>query len=394
MYIRKFYDIDAPAEVAPNLAAVMAKSGVLRQPGDDGPVPSINTTEKKEEPTPATPSTPAPATETPKAEAKPSTPTPKKEEPAATPHTEPPQPVIPTWQEVLKSQQPSAILKELGFDERLADLKDLDPKVLGLLHHYKSNGNVRQYLAALDTDFQKMAPEEVMRHHLREQNPELDAKQLDRLYKLKVIDRYKLDPQLYSEDEYEDGKIELMADVKAIRTQLTTEQQKYLLPAAPEPKPAVPDPQEQQRQQEREAYQSFVNDNPYIRGVLADKKMTFGEGDDKFSYPVDPNNLLEVLFDQNKWGEHMFIKQDKPDGSTQFVPDVEKQALIAMIAIHGKDFLTQYAKHYKSLGGQKAIEPIENAKPKDPGAPAKAEIENMSPAAAAAKRGRLVSGGQ
>lgn len=395
MFIRKFYNIDAPAEVAPSIASVMAKSGVLRQPGDDGPVPAINT-EKKEEPTPA-PATPAPATAAiPAEKAKPEPP-----KPTEVPKTEPTQtatPVqVPSWQEVLKTQQPDTILKELGYGEKLVEFlrenKDIDPKMLGFVDHWRKNeGKVDPYLKALSTDFSKMAPEDVMKYQLRELNPELDAKQLERLYKLKVVDRYKLDPVLYSEEEVEDGRIELMADVKGIRTTLAEQQQNFLFPK-PVPKEAGPDPRAQQQQQEFEAYKTYITDDPYTRDLFSNKKLSIGEGDNKFDFPVDPNALSEVLYDADKWTQKLFIQEIKPDGTKVSIPDVKKQFLLAGIAVYGEDFLKQYGLHLKSLGGAAAIAPIENAKPPASGTPAKAEVESASPAAAAAKRGRLVQGG-
>jgi hypothetical protein len=392
---RKFYEIDAPAEAVSSIASMMAKSGVLRQPGDDGPVPAINT-EKKEEPTTA-PATPAPATAaTPAEKAKPEPPKPveaAKPEPPQTATTATP----PSWQEVLKTQQPDTILKELGYGENLVNFlkgkKDLDPKLVGFYNHWETNqGNVKDYLRALDTDFSKMAPEDVMKYQLQAQNPELDAKQLDRLYKLKVVDRYKLDPQLYSEEDVEDGRIELMADVKGIRTTLAEQQQNYLFPK-PVPKEAGPDPRVQQQQQEFEAYKTHITDDPYTKDLFSSKKLSIGEGDNKFDFPVDPNALSEVLYDVDKWTQKLFTQEIKPDGTKVAIPDVKKQFLLAGIAVYGDEFLKQYGLHLKSLGGQAAIAPIENAKPPAPGTPAKSEVESTSPAAAAAKRGRLIQGG-
>lgn len=70
-----------------------------------------------------------------------------------------------------------------------------------------------------------------------------------------------------------------------------------------------------------------------------------------------------------------------------------KQWLIAGVAKYGLDFFRQYAQRFKSLGGEAAIAPIENAKPANAGTPAKAETTPTNPAAAAAKHGRLVQGG-
>lgn len=394
---KKFYNIDAPSEVSPagpSIAAMAAKAGVLKQPGESGAMPSINNTEKKETPTTAT-VPPATATDTTPAEqAKTESPSPKVD-----PKTEQPQIATPekvqTWQEVLKNQQPDTILKELGYGEKLVDFlkenKDLDPKVLGFVKHWKSNdGNVEPYLRALTTDFSKMSPEDVMKHQLQIQNPELDAKQLDRLYKLKVIDRYKLDSQLYSEEEVEDGRVELAVDVKPIRAQLSEQQQNYLFPK-PEPKTEVPNNTAQQQQQESEAaFRAAFTNDPYIKDIVANKKITIGEGTDAFSHEVNADSIMKIMLDADTWANKMLTKQQNPDGSTQWVPNARKQALIGAILDDEEGFFRGLATHYKSLGGQAAIAPIENAKPPIAGEPAKAEVKEASPAAAAAKRGRLV----
>lgn len=391
---RKFYNMDAPAEVAPSIASMMAKSGVLRQPGDDGVIPAINT-EKKVEPAQA-PATPATATvATPAEKAKPEPP-----KTVEIPKTEPTQTAPPvqvsSWQEVLKTQQPDTILKELGYGEKLVDFlrenKDIDPKMLGFVDHWRKNdGKVDPYLKALSTDFSKMAPEDVMKYQLQAQNPELDAKQLDRLYKLKVVDRYKLDPQNYSEEEVEDGRIELMADVKHIRTTLAADQQNYLFPK-PVPKEAGPDP----RVQQQEAFDEFktqLHNDPFIKDILANKRIMLGEGAEAFNYSVDPDKLMDILLNGDTWATKMLTMQEKPDGTKVWLPNGRKQALISAILDDDEKFLREYGQHYKALGGHAAIAPIENAKPPVIGSPAKAEVENASPAAAAAKRGRIVQGG-
>lgn len=400
MFIKKFFDVlaaepSAASVEAPSLASMMAKSGVLNSPGREGAIPSINT-EKQEQTGPVTSSTPAPATETkPAAEAKPSSPSPSKEPVAATPQIAKPL-KAPTWQEVLKSQQPDAIFKELGYDEKVVSLSNRlkdKPEMAAFLDHWENKGDIKPYFDALNTDFQKMNPEDVMRHQLRSQNPELDAKQLDTLFKIKVTNRYKLDDQLYTEDEVAEGRIELMADAKPIRASLADEQKKFLLPQAPEQKPAGPDPQVQ-RQQEFEAYKSSFTESSIIRDIQANKRITIGEGPEAYHYPVDPNALMSVIFDDKEWASGLLSKEVKPDGTETFVPNFRKQAILAAIVKDDVGFFAGLEKHYKSLGGSAAIAPIENAKPLAGGTPAKAEATSSNPAAAAAKTGRFVRGGE
>jgi len=398
VFIRKFYNTDAPAEVTTGsggIAAAMARSGRLVQPGEEGQAPTINT-EKKEEPSTA-PATPAPAIVAAPAEmAKPEPPKPTKEVKKEEPQTVAPA-VQPSWQEVLKSQQPDNILKELGYGENLVKFlngkKDLDPKMLGLIDHWEKNdGNVEPYLRALATDFSKMKPEDVMRYQLQTQNPELDAKQIDRLYKLKVVDRYKLDPVNFSEDEVSDGQIELLADVKPIRAALAEQQQSLLLP---KPAPKAEAPNNEQQQDHINGFKTYINEHPYIKNLLTNKKISFGEGEEAFDFEVEPDHLVELMVDGGKWAENINIKHELPNGSVKYSPDVEKQTLLSLIASSkGKAFLNSYADHFKKIGGKLAIAPIENAKLPSNGEPSKSPAAESSPAAAAAKRGRLVSGGQ
>lgn len=399
-FVKKFYNTEATetaaAPEAPSLASIMAKSGAFNSSGREGAIPSINTTEKKETTTPAPSSTPAPATETKSAaEAKPSSLSPSKEPATAPPQTAEPT-TAPTWQEVLKSQQPDAILKELGYDEKVLNLSGrLKDKadIVAFLDYWESKGEIKPYFNALNTDFQKMSPEDVMRHQLQAQNPELDEKQLATLFKIKVTNRYKLDEQLFSEDEVAEGRIELLADAKPIRGTLAEEQKKFLLSKAPEPKPAGPDPQVQ-RQQEFKAFETALTSDPYIKDIVANKKITVGDGPEAYSHSVNPDSIVKIMLDSDTWASKMLTKQENPDGTTQWVPNARKQALIGAILDDEDGFFRGMATHYKALGGNAAIAPIENAKPPASGTPAKAEVASTNPAAAAAKQGRFVRGGE
>src|ERR1700722_4968678 len=255
----------AVAEAPIDMASAMAKTGRLIRPGNEGEAPKVNTTEKREETKPVPAPAPATANQTQSADkVKTESPKPSTAQQAAKPQTEA-APAAQTWQEVLKQQQPNAVLKELGYDDHmvnfLAEHKQIDPKMVGFIQHWQKTGDAGPYLKALSTDYGKMAPEDVMRHQLQMQNPELNDKQLETLYKVKVTQRYKLDPVNYSADEVEEGRIELMADVKSIRQALSAEQQNFLLPK-PAAQPAGPDPQVQ-RQQEIAVYRQTIENDPY-----------------------------------------------------------------------------------------------------------------------------------
>lgn len=398
--IIKFFDTGAPdsgaASAAPSIASLMAKSGIVNS--SDTPVATpISIPEKKEETAQTAPAiVPAESakTEAPAATVTPESPKPaeavipQKEETAK----------IPSWQEVLKSQQPDTILKELGFDDKtvgfLKGKKGIDEKLLNFYSHWESNnGDVTKYLKELTTDYSKMPAEEVMRHQLREEYPKATEKQIDALFKKQVLDAYKIDPNLYTEEEVAEGRLLIEAIADKHRDKLVADQQNFLLPK-PSEKTAEPDHQELARQQEVQEYQKYMQEHSYTKSLFTNNKITLGEGEEAFNFPVNPLEISEILFDSNKWAESFFVTNEMPDGSKKYLPDVEKQYLVAAIIKHGKSFLDEYAKHSRALGAKAAIDPLENLTPPTGGQPAKAEGAPTSAAAAMAKGGRIVSGGR
>lgn len=398
--IIKFFDTNVPdtgaASAAPSIASLMAKSGVVNS--SDTPVATpISIPEKKEETAQTAPAT-VPA-ESAKTEAPAATVTPESPKPAEAVKPQKEETVkVPSWQEVLKSQQPDTILKELGFDDKtvgfLKGKKGIDEKLLNFYSHWESNnGDVTKYLKELTTDYSKMPAEEVMRHQLREEYPKATEKQIDALFKKQVLDAYKIDPNLYTEEEVAEGRLLIEAIADKHRDKLVADQQNFLLPK-PSEKTAEPDPQELARQQEVQEYQKYMQEHSYTKGLFTNNKITIGEGEEAFNFPINPTEISEILFDSNKWAENFFVANQLPDGSTKYLPDVEKQYLVAAIIKHGKSFLDEYAKHSRALGAKAAIEPLENAAPPAGGQPAKAEAAVNNPAAAMAKGGRIVSGGR
>lgn len=378
--IKKFYNTELPdgGGATPSVAELMAKHGVINN--TDNPVATpvtdkevVEETPKQEEVAPA-----ATATETSKSETVLETPPPTQTE---APKAEV---VQPNWQEVLRNQQPDDVLKELGYDANavgfLKEFKDLDPKMQAFLNVWKSGGDIKEYLQELTTDYSKMSAEDVMRHQLRREYPKASQQQLDALYKREVVKAYSLDS--IDEDEVEEGKALLEAKADKYRETLVQEQQNKLLPAPPQ----KPDNSEAEAQAEAERVKQFealksqVTGHNLFREIAAAKAYSVGEGDEKFSFPVDPQDLQDVLF-TDKWQENMFDKEGKPN--------VEHQLLLATVNKYGSNFIKELAKHFKSVGGQKAIEPIENPSKPDGGTPAKSDAPPASPAEAMARFGVL-----
>jgi hypothetical protein len=165
--------------------------------------------------------------------------------PAAAPAPVTPPPVVERpLAEVLNSHAPGSIFKELGFDESTAEFlsgrKSLDPKMIQLIKTWEEQGNLQDYLFALNTDFKKMSSEDVMRHQLRETYPHIQGDAFEVLYQAKVLDQYQLDAETHGEEAAKRGRILLDADAHAPRQALIASQQTKLLPhdpAKPEQEP-------------------------------------------------------------------------------------------------------------------------------------------------------------
>jgi hypothetical protein len=381
---RKFFNadaVDAPAatetqapEVA-SIASLMATAGQLNITGEQAEMPTNTVTEAA----PAEVQTDDAVTAAEgAAEAQAAT------ETAAVETQQEAAPIVaapiaaPTWQEVLKKEQPDTVLKELGFDE----------KVVSFLNHWKNGGDLKEYLQEMSTDYSKMPAEEVMRHQLRLDYPKASDAQLDILYRKKVVEAYRIG-EYYDEDEAAEGRLLLEAEAEKYREGLVQRQQKYLLPSPPEAAPSAPDTQALEQQQLIDNSKKSVVESPLFRQVLANNKLTIGEGDEAFSFPVNANELPEIIYDPAKFVESIFKVSQDASGRINLQADPEHQLLVAAVAKHGKGLLIELAKHYKAIGGKKAVEPIENASVPNGAKPAMSEAAPSSPAAAMAKFGKL-----
>ena len=297
------------------------------------------------------------------------------------------------WQDAVKSQQPDEVLKALGFDEKaisfIKDLKEVDPKVVGFLNTWKEKGNVTEYLNELSKDYTQMPAEDVMRHQLRLDYPKASEAQLDILYKKEIVEKYNLNS--YDEDEANEGKLLLEAKADKYRDELARQHQEKLLPTAPD-RNAEAQAEEQRLAEFSKHIVTEFNNDPYTKEVLSKNAITIGDGADKFVFPIDSKAITGLVLDGDTTGELMFDKTTR-DGKEVYLPKAQHQLLVATVNKYGEKFITELAKHYKSLGSKAAIEPIDNARPTGIKQTSTAGEEPKSVAGAMAKYGRLNSGG-
>lgn len=407
-FIRKFYDVAAAetgsettTEAAPvSLASLMAKGG---QKTENSPVvytketkenETHNIDQEKPKPEPKIADTATSETEKEKPETK--------KQPEATKETPKPivqeQPKPPTLEEVLKTVQPKAVFQAMGMDDDMVaifeELSGYEQKkyFASLLKNIK-DGKGNEYLREWNTDYTKMPGEEVMRHQLQRDYPKASAKQLDALFKKEVVEKYKLNSD--DEDERTEGILLLEAVADRHRDGFVNTQKDFLAPKAPEPKPVVVDDSEQQMAKSFEVYKKSVHDNPLTKDLFDKRILTVGHGDDKLvlnitkDLSMEPSDLMDMFFDGDKWAKSLFTIEKDSSGKEIAIPDIEKTLFMAAAAKDLPGLLRNISKYYKSIGGKSAIDPIENAKPKEGDNSAKSQKQPQTLAEAMAKSGKI-----
>lgn len=298
------------------------------------------------------------------------------------------------WKALIKNENSDDVLTALGFDNKTANfvkgLQGVDEKMVNFLDHWKNGGNLKEYIEESSKDFSSMPPEDVMRHQLRVDYPKANEAQLEVLYKKEIAEKYNLNS--YDEDEVNEGKLLLEAKADKYRDELSKAQESKLLPQSQSKEISeAQQAQEKQVEETRNKIVSDFNNNPYTKEVLSKNAITIGKGDDKFSFQIDAAEVANIALygDTNL----MFDKQVDSNGQEIYTPKSEHQLLVATVNKYGERFITELAKHYKSLGSKAAIEPLENAKPSENRNSSTASAEPTTVSGAMAKYGRLNSGG-
>jgi hypothetical protein len=370
-----------------DIAAMMASQGVRT---DDSPVtiPVKDTTtsqgDQPKEPTQAPPAKvettePPPG---PGAGSEASKTEPTKPEPAATPVAPAPQPVQPVdvdWRELIKKQPEVEVMKGLGLDE----------KMINFFTRWRGGEDLKDYLEAVSVDYSKMSNEELLRRQLFKEFGSLSAEDFEEVYKMKVTEHYKLDPDLYDEKEVRRGKLIMGIDADKARQEFVKRQQEMLLSKPPEPAPSTAElearAEQEQRAKDIETYKGAVQGNQFTKEMLSTNLLKIGDGDKAFNLEIaQPNDVLDLLYDPQKWTAKLWNE----DGT----PNIRKQLILGAIANDDALFFTNLAKHYEKLGASGLANKIENASEPAPGAPAKGSAESADPVTQLAKFGTITSG--
>lgn len=260
--------------------------------------------------------------------------------------------VVTDWKSELKKADPREILKELGYDEFLAEFAE----------YRKNGGDVYKYLEARAFDWNDVSHQELVKDDLKMQYPHLTEDKIEKLYQAK----YK-QSEFASEDDREIGSIQLEADAELVRQKRIEEQKAFQIPEIATPQEAIDLQNRMAEQQKLQAEYSqriieFFREHEATKSLYESKRVAIDLGDNgKFNFNIDkPENLMSVALDSEKWQRAISINPQEADVS-KLVPDVAKLQKIALVALN-PNYEKDLVNYGKSLGLKAIVEEGQNAR--------------------------------
>jgi hypothetical protein len=255
------------------------------------------------------------------------------------------------WKEQLKKSDPKEILKELGYDEFVADFAEFR----------KNGGDAYKFLEAKAFDWNNVSHTDLVFDELKLQYPNLSDDKIEKLYQA----RYK-QTEFAADEDREVGLIQLEADAELVRQKRIQEQQQFRIPEVS--KPQEVDNQLQYAEQERllaeqqQQVLQFFREHDATKSLLESKRVAIDLGDNgKFNFNIDkPENLMAVALDGEKWQRAISVNPQEADPA-KLIPDVAKLQKIALVALN-PNYEKDLVNYGKSLGLKAIIEEGQNAR--------------------------------
>ena len=258
---------------------------------------------------------------------------------------------IADWKEELKKANPKDILKELGYDDFLAEFAE----------YRKNGGDAYKYLEARAFDWDTVSHQDLILDELKSQYPHLTEDKVERLYQAK----YK-QSDMASDDDREVGLIQLEADAELVRQKRVTEQRQFQIPDPARAQEANTQAMyEEQRKLEIDQSQKiiqFFQEHEATKNLYQSKRVAIDLGDNgKFNFNIDkPENLMSVALDSEKWQRAISVNPQEADVS-KLIPDVAKLQKIALVAMN-PNYERDLVNYCKSLGLKAIVEEGQNAR--------------------------------
>jgi len=255
------------------------------------------------------------------------------------------------WKEELKKANPKDILKELGYDDFLAEFAE----------YRKNGGDAYKYLEARAFDWDTVSHQDLILDELKSQYPHLTEDKVERLYQSK----YK-QSDMASDEDREIGLIQLEADAELVRQKRVTEQKQFQIPEPARMQEANTQAMyEEQRKLEIDQSQKiiqFFQEHEATKNLYQSKRVAIDLGDNgKFNFNIDkPENLMSVALDSEKWQRAISVNPQEADVS-KLIPDVAKLQKIALVAMN-PNYERDLVNYGKSLGLKAIVEEGQNAR--------------------------------
>lgn len=256
------------------------------------------------------------------------------------------------WKAELKRADPKEILKELGYDDFVAEFAEFR----------KNGGDAYKYLEAKAFDWNTVTHQDLVLDELKMQYPHLADDKIEKLYQA----RYK-QSEFASDEDKEIGAIQLEADAELIRRKRIEEQSAFQIPEVQAKQEAIDAQARYIEQQQIEAQQvqqalQFFREHEATKNLMESKRVAIDLGDNgKFNFTVDkPETLMAVALDSEKWQRAIAVNPQEADPS-KLIPDVAKLQKIALVALN-PNYERDLVNYGKSLGLKSIVEEGQNAR--------------------------------
>lgn len=228
-----------------------------------------------------------------------------------------------------------------------------DDFIKGVVEFYEKTGDITPYLQAKTLDFTKMSDEDILRRSLREQYSELSDKAFDKLYRMQVTEKFKLDEEEFSEDEVQLGRELLKIEAEKARQSYIEWQNNF---SAPQPVADTAADQEAERLMRQ--FEDNLKANPMTQRILADKKLSIKTSDGEFNFELQaPESIIDMTLDNDKF----FAQFVAPTGDV----DYDRWYKAAAYSQNPEVFEKALINYGKTLGRLEVTKDIKN--PSDPG---------------------------
>ena len=262
--------------------------------------------------------------------------------PAATTPADPTPPVTPSPEPTPEPAKPEP-----------TEYKWKDEFIKGVVEFYEKTGDITPYLQAKTVDFTKMSDEDILRRSLREQYSELSDKAFDKLYRMQVTDKFKLDEEEFSEDEVQLGRELLKIEANKARQSYVEWQNNF---SAPQPVADTAADQEAERMMKQ--FEESLKSNQTTQRILADKKLSIKTSDGEFNFELQaPESIVDMTLDNDKF----FAQFVAPEGQV----DYDRWYKAAAYSQNPELFEKALINYGKTLGRLEVTKDIKN--PSDPG---------------------------